>query len=154
MGCCSSVDISDERSEIDTYIETDVTFRNNNNGKVSLDTQLRMRRPEVICIGAFMKRNPTTQILIRDQSICKYRPDLVFVNDGKLIHVEIDEHGHENYSKEDELKRELELSKYFIKEYGNYKLIRFNVSNYKNIFKCVDVFCTILENSNSIIKIV
>lgn len=134
------------------YITTDVKMRNSRGRKMTIDTQLRNQRIEVICIGCYLSslgysvdgiRDETissnVNVLYRDECIKdsnlpeelkKYRPDLVItktVGTRTLVyHVEIDENGHGGYNTDDEVKREGLIRGYFTNKFDEYKLIRFN----------------------------
>ena len=112
MGCRISKKNQQTQTEprqkiINDYIKTTVNFRNSNGGNCDLNVQLKKQRLEFICVGAFLQLNNLKdkfKIISIDQKIgnLNYRPDLLIQNKktNEIIHVEIDENGHNNYNKE------------------------------------------------------
>lgn len=170
MGCgCSSVD----SIGIDDYITKDVLLRKSRGSEMSLDTQLRMRRIEIICMGCLEYELNPECIICRDEyikgdvpeSIRKYRPDLIFyknVGNKKVIyHIEIDENAHKGYDNEAESVREESLRNYFNEQCDVYKLIRFNpnvllrkgVKDDKMMMIVANQFKNIVLNADCVMKI-
>lgn len=57
------------------------------------------------------------------------RPDMIFIHNDTIYHVEIDEDSHRNYNMQDEINREIEIKNNIESIYPNYnyKLLRFNI---------------------------
>ena len=144
MGCCGSKAINVEdvplkeikstEDVVTEYITTDCEYRKSKGSEINTETQIRLQRIEIICMGCFECRNKesiqneTIKILFRDNAIAntKYRPDLIFMRKGKLYHVEIDENSHSGYDRQKEAERHNLIRNYCISNYGSYNLIRFN----------------------------
>lgn len=134
MGCCNSVDVNTDETMIQKYITEDCNFRRSNGSSIDLSKQLKMERIEIICMGCFLYNNKELienkqiEILFRDRTIAntKYRPDLMFRQNGKVYHVEINENSHSGYDKTKEQERHDTIKSFCLATFGTYKLIRFN----------------------------
>jgi len=156
MGCCSSKITSDD------YIYEDVSVRISRGSKMSLDTQLKQQRIEIICFGCLWYKHPDLKqyIIARDEKIdknIKSRPDLILNMNGKIIHVEIDEYKHGGYKDDKEISRETEIKDKMMSTYGNYKLIRFNPNAYDNSGltseHIAEIFSDCIYYSNFLLKV-
>lgn len=152
--------LNDEERVINGYIKSAVEYRNEHGGKCDLQKQLRMRRLEVICVGAFIQLNNSTNkydILSYDTFIpntnMKYRPDLILqdLDTNMIVHVEIDEKAHSGYDPIAEEARENEIAKHFKK--FEYMCIRFNPNKYSNKLEMAVKFAQLLNSNDGIIYV-
>ena len=152
---------NDETKTINSYITTAINYRNNHGGKCDLNVQLKKKRLEVICVGAFMQLNDSTQkyeILSYDTFIpnsnIKYRPDLILRDKetDMIVHVEIDEKGHASYDQQAEAEREKLIEEHY-KRY-EYMRIRFNPNKYSNKMEMAVKFAQLLNSNDGIISVV
>lgn len=152
--------LNDEERVINGYIKSAVEYRNEHGGKCDLQKQLRMQRLEVICVGAFIELNNSTNkyvILSYDSFIpntnMKYRPDLILqdLDTNMIVHVEIDEKAHSGYDPVAEEVRENEISNHF-KKY-EYMCIRFNPNKYSNKLEMAVKFAQLLNSNDGIIYV-
>lgn len=157
-----AVKIDDDGEDlIKSYITAAVEYRNNHGGKCSLEKQLSMRRVELICVGAFILSNDAEQkytiksydqVLLRnnDKTI---RPDLILEDNvsKRIVHVEIDEHGHQGYDIDKEAERQNAVAQHFIEK--DYLRIRFNPSIYEDRVLMAKRFTDILMAADGLIDV-
>lgn len=151
---------SDEEKTINSFITSAVDYRNGHGGRCNLDKQLKRRRLELICVGAFIQSNNARnkyEILSYDRTIQmddkKYRPDLILRdNDTKMIvHVEIDEFAHSAYNNQEEILREKVIAHYF--RHHNYQRIRFNPNAYTSKVEMALSFTRLLFANDGVISV-
>lgn len=158
---------SDEELLINSFITSCVAWRNSHKGNCNLDKQLKLKRLEMICIGAFIQSNKNFKkykILGIDMSINQifnkkfdfsFRPDLLLLHKetNQIIHVEIDEYGHKKYEHENEIERKNKLKSAITELFPNYKLIRFNPNIYENRVEMANAFAQFLNVCDGIITV-
>lgn len=165
MGCINSKSKNIEKN-IEKYIKTTVKWRNNHGSKMNLSKQLKKKRVEVIMVGKFLLDNsklkiPKYEILFIDSKLPgsekNFRPDLIIKNKSimEIIHIEIDEFDHTNYSKSNELERNKFIENYFKINYPryNYKRLRFNPNVFTNKLDMAKSFSKILMNQDIISEV-
>lgn len=155
------VPIQSEKKTIEDYITAAVKYRNEHGGHCNLETQLRRKRRELICVGAFIIQNTVNKkytILSYDRAIVtcngkRIRPDLILQDNftNVIVHIEIDEHGHRRYDAEEEKRREDTIAEYY--NAYDYMRIRFNPDVYDNLIEMAIMFTQILSANDGLLAV-
>ena len=154
----STPSTSDEEELISEYITATVNWRNQHGGDVNLEKQLKNKRPELICVGAFIQSNESWdqyEILYIDSKLPRsgapYRPDLIVrsKDTNSIIHVEIDEYAHRSYNADKERIRREFIDDYFSNE--KYQCFHFNPNVYNNPIKMANSFVQLMRGAEGLI---
>lgn len=155
------VPIQSEKKTIETYITAAVNYRNSHGGHCNIETQLRRKRRELICVGAFIVNNITSkkyEILSYDRALTtcngkRVRPDLILQDKftNVIVHVEIDENAHKRYDAEEEKKREAAIADYY--NAYDYMRIRFNPDVYADPIEMAVMFTQILNANDGLLAV-